>query len=393
MPLNNATSVKTYDVVVVGALWNTDMAWAEALSRKGLRCAVMRHPNEAVPDAATLAAPLEHFSLDQVYLRESAFWAYRFFRRAHCVLSGTGAIIWHLGPLWPLLPLLPFPPIFNLTTGSDINELAVDPGLFGRFYRMLLRRAVCTFVHPYPIALANLRRLKIESYMPFRFPYLLPSARSVGAPDSGPITYLHPTHLDWGETDNKPGRVSTRGNDRFLRAFFRAAQDGADVRCIILDRGADREVARTMIAKSGVADRFEWMPAQTQAGLRALFGKADIITEGFDVGAFGAIGMEAMAQGKPVMMHLDPDASGMIYDDPPPILNCRSEEEVFQAIVANQDRDALRERGDRAERWVQANHRDNPDLDEIAYRMAIAGGIDWPLAPKGEERPSETDAA
>ena len=369
----------TFNVIITGYLANWDIALAEALTRQGLECVVIRPREVELPDFGTLPARVDHFTADRVMRSRDKWWFYKICRRARCVVSLTSAVTGNLGSLWFLLPVLGFPPIVNVMTGSDFTELAVAPGLHGLIYRQLLRRAAFTVLAPYPKALENARKLRLTKFIVIRYPYMLPQRRAVGPPDSGPITYFHCSHLDWGETDNKPGRNSTKGNDRFLRAFMRAVRAGADIRCIILDRGSDRHVARRMIDESGVADRFEWRAEVTQREFTGLFGHADIVVDQFDVGGLGAIAVEAMALGKPVMIHLDTDCLSLVYDDPPPVLNWCSEEETFEAIMANQDREALRRLGDEAEAWVRLNHGSGLDMDEFVFRIALASGMEWPI--------------
>ena len=55
------------------------------------------------------------------------------------------------------------------------------------------------------------------------------------------IVFSHCSNIDFGFIDSKAGRTSTKGNDKFIRGFIRAAKEGAPIRCNILDRGPDKD--------------------------------------------------------------------------------------------------------------------------------------------------------
>lgn len=361
-----------YDVLCIGAHFNNDILWAKALEREGLQCAILRYPADPVPAEELVQGSFPSHLKDRIIIRKNALHALAVMRKAKAVFTTTGSVLGHLGPFANILEFLPLPPVFNATTGSDINELAVEQSAIGKQYRRLLRHCAMNFVHPYTQALKNIEKLDLKNCTLMRYPYLLPEREAYPPVTTEKIQYLHPTNLDWGETDNKPGRVSTRGNDRFLRAFFRALKDGANIHCTILDRGADQDIAKQMVRDSGYAEHFTWLPSQTPADLRKLILEADIIADAFDVGAFGSIALESMIQAKPVMTYIDLKAASKVYDGPPAILNVKSEEDIYDMIMSHQDRSALCELGEQACQWAKANHAPSPDIPMIANQIRAA---------------------
>ncbi len=181
--------------------------------------------------------------------------------------------------------------------------------------------------------------------------------------------------------DNAPSRLrakDTKGSDRFLRAFFTAVRSGVDIRCIILDRGPDRALARELIGQSGISGRFEWHRPVSSSELQQLFARADIVVDQFDVGGFGATALEAMAQGKSVMIHIDPTYISHSYPAPPPIINCHTEAEILAAILDHTDRPILTAKGDEAETWVRMYHAIDADFSDLIRQIGQACGQDWP---------------
>jgi hypothetical protein len=367
-----------YDVILVGALCHFDLIFAEGLSAQGLRCAVVRLPTARLPTQAEMPVPLTAFKMDDIFTYENPTWFFRFSRRAGCIISITSILPYFLMKWWLLLPLIKYPPIVNISTGSDVAELARERSLAGSICRSILRRAMVNLVPAYPEILRTLSLLRLKNFELFRYDYWL-APRPVVSQSTGPIVFFHPSHLDWGQTDAKANRNSTKGNDRFLRAFFRAAKAGADIRCIILDRGPDRAAARKMIEASGYSGLFEWLPQLSQAELRDRILRSDVIVDQFDVGGFGGISIEAMAQGKPVMIYINDSCWPLVYDIKPPVISCQTEDEIFLAITACQDRKALGVLGETASNWVDINYRSRTHIKRLASRIAMALGKAWPL--------------
>ncbi|MBL8487348.1 MAG: glycosyltransferase [Rhodocyclaceae bacterium] len=372
-----AGDVPRADVLVVGPLANVDLALAEALSRNGLRCLVVRSARAGMPDPAAPPIPLRHLTSDRILANRGHLWFLARCRRVRFIVSATGSLLGFLGPLWFLRRWLGIPPHMNITTGADITEMALEGSLKGFLFRRLLRAAAFNWIPTTTHALAALRRLRLTNVAFMRFPMPLRGMADAAGP-AGPVTYLHCSHLDWGLTDNKAGRNSTKGNDRFFRAFARAVADGADIRCIVLDRGPDRIAAREALRRSGCEQRIEWRPATDQAGLARMFAEADVVVDQFDAGFFGWTAWEAMSQAKAVLIHLDPECVDLLYDGAPPVLSCRSEEEILRQIMDHQDREALRALGDAARTWVWRNHGSDADMAEFVFRICVASGLEPP---------------
>jgi glycosyltransferase involved in cell wall biosynthesis len=380
-PLPATLKISSNDIVIVGPLLNNDVVMAEALTYNGFDCVVVRDAVTGRPDSGKFPGPLKHFSLDRVIVVKNSFEFFRTCRNARCVISYSGVVTSLLRYFWFVARIVGFPPIINVPTGSDITELAVERSRAGWLYRDLLRRAAFTVVPTYPHALKVLAKLKLQRFIFFKYPYLLPVA-SVMDPlkndSAGKIVFLHVSNLDWGANDNRPDRNSTKGNDRFIRAFASAARAGAPIECHILDRGPDRLLSRQLVSELQAEFAFRWLESVPSSELTKLLASADVVVDQFDVGGLGAISLEAMAVGKPVMMYLDAACASLIYEDEPPILNCSSERQILDVISRNLDGALLRSLGERARKWVCANHGTEHKMDEFICRMCLAAEIEWP---------------
>ncbi len=267
-----------------------------------------------------------------------------------------------------------------ITQGSDITEFIDSPSMYGLLYRFLLRRSVFNLLCPYKATVSKFLNHSITNMFWSRLPHALPDfSRKSKHNKKKRLQFFHPSNLDWAHTDNKSGRNSTKGNDRFLRAFKKAIDHGIKVHCHILDRGPDRLLARKFIEENNLQLFFTWHNDMNRKELYALMRESDIIVDQFDVGGLGGIACEAMAQRKPVMIYMDKNCWPLVYREEPPVINCHTEDEIYQAILKWSDRKTLQELGENAEKWIRKYHDiHTADFSEFILRVCLAAGLEWP---------------
>ena len=131
-------------------------------------------------------------------------------------------------------------------------------------------------------------------------------------------------------------------------------------------------MAKELIRNLGVEDRFIWKPHLTRDELVDEFRKADVVVDQFDVGGpGGGISMEAMSAGKPVMRYSQENCLNIFYAESPPILNCRTEEEIYEQINRCRDRTYLQNVGEKAKEWVYKHHHWEKCLDQFHCYYAL----------------------
>ena len=268
------------------------------------------------------------------------------------------------------------PPVINITTGSDITELINDKSLSGILYRQYLHFSKLNLCSNYPHAIKNILKHKIPNVVFMRFPYYLPQEnnQNVLTKTDDTIWFFNPAYIDFGVTDNKKGRNSTKGTDRFINAFVRAINKGYNYKCILLERGPDVEIAKSIIRKHNAEQYFIWKPHMTRDELYDEITKTDVIVDQFDVGGFGMIAIESMSLRKPVMIYIHEACHSLSYIGTPPILNCQSEDEIYEQIIRCDDLDFLAEIGDKSREWVLENFDPEYTLNEfIFYYMLFTG--------------------
>ena len=151
-----------------------------------------------------------------------------------------------------------------------------------------------------------------------------------------------------------------KGTDRFARAFARTVAAGAPLYLAVSPWGADVEPTRAIFAEAGVLDSVHYLDsAVSKPLLRDLFQIADLVVDQFNVTAFGALMLEAMACGTPVLINLDLDAFRSRWPGyvPPPTLAASTEEEIA-AILRGIADDAvgLEELSRTGRSWIEEHH-------------------------------------
>jgi hypothetical protein len=328
---------------------------AEHLSRHGLNVTIARRPT-----SGSMAVPKDYFQAfdpENVNFVTSPWQTVRLARESRLIFSATAELLGQLRKIWRWRHLLGLPPVINLTTGSDLSELSVEDTLNGRRYRQYMDMAAVNWCLPIPHGLQNLLRLKAPRVVFMQgFPYVMPEAQRDVAYRKEPgeaLRLFHCSHLDWNFTDFGERRNSTKGNHKFLRAFIRAVHDNVNVQLTILDRGADREIARNMIEESGVGAHVTWKPGLGRDDLYREAQRAHIAVNMFHHGGSGGISYEMLALGVPVMQYANPTYFRLMYGGAmPPFINCRTEDEIFEKIRWAATTQELPDIADAGRKWV-----------------------------------------
>jgi glycosyltransferase involved in cell wall biosynthesis len=367
---------------VIGGVAGFDFVLAENLVRHGYRCTVATAAGElgarSIEPALGTHPRLDPGAIASVRRPNDAVrWA----RRCDLVVSLAGGLGFALRWLWPLRGIFGIPPVIAWSTGSDIGELAGQTSRKARFFRYYLRTVDLNWCNAFPYVLENVVQLRLPGVVFMDFPYDFSWMDDVGygladeRPDRGPLMMLHASNLDWGVTDAAISRRSTKGNDRFIRAFARALRGGLDAICTILDRGPDRALARALVDELGIGARVRWKRQLPRHELYEAARRSDLVVDQFDVGGLGGTAVETMGLATPVLMYIDERAAALQYGpDLPPVVNAHSEDEIVGAL-AGLERRALRSLGTRARQWAIRHHHWSRCLDGFDfYARTLTGG-------------------
>lgn len=273
---------------------------------------------------------------------------------------------------------------FNIATGSDFSEFLIENSFISKFFRKHVAHSDLNWIFPVPSIINILQKQAINNIFISPHPFLLSSDNPSSSKKlniqntTNTINFLHASNLDWGVNDNKQNRNSTKGNNKFLLQFFRASEV-LNIHCYIIERGPDVAIAKKMIKDNNKEQCFTWIPSVPSIEFSEIIKKYDIIVDQFDIGCPGMIAMESMALGKPVMIYFENYYGKIMYKDPPPIINCHTEDEIYKAITNWSEREKLKTLGEKAQMWVRKYHDvHTADFSEFILRACIAAGLEWP---------------
>lgn len=178
---------------------------------------------------------------------------------------------------------------------------------------------------------------------------------------------FHPSRLMIRATEALRSAGQWKRNDLLVRAFaaFVRLGNASSPVLVMLDRpdSPDVPVARALIRDLGIERNVRWIrPARaaglTRAEMRSYYRISDAVADDFGVGWFGAIALEALALGRPVVTYVDEDAMRRLYPWHP-MLSASTEEGVRDLLVRLHGGPAWREAvARRGVEWIEAYHSD-----------------------------------
>jgi glycosyltransferase involved in cell wall biosynthesis len=145
-----------------------------------------------------------------------------------------------------------------------------------------------------------------------------------------------------------------------LRGFAAVAPEHPEALLVCAGWGADLERSRALAAGLGLGDRVRFLPhALSKTRLLRHYRAADVVLDQFVVGSYGTSALEAMSAGAPLLIHLEPERFAAVFDEFPPVGNCRTPDEIAGWLRRLFGDPGERERlGADGRRWVVEHHGD-----------------------------------
>lgn len=254
-------------------------------------------------------------------------------------------------------------PYTALATGADLSEVAFADSKTGEAYRQALNAAEHLF-------LVNIEQFKYLdelnlnrppcSFLPFninvsKFP---PAENN----STGKIIFYSIAALDWKSTL----RRSIKKNDIFFKGFARyiSRYDTKNFELWIADWGTDRQATRELIHSLGIDAIVRYIPIGDKPYLYNIIKQVNIVVDQFALGAIGLSALESMALSRPVFAFCEKAFSRRAYGNEIPVINCRTEEDVYNELH-NINSDYIQRKSQDVYRWVQENHSEEKIYTEL----------------------------
>ena len=269
-----------------------------------------------------------------------------------------------LGGLW-YLPYIRKPYV-SYATGADLTELADGKGYSGiqvKQAKKVFRNAKLVFYSVEKGHQKMIKKLNLKNTVPWRqfidtnfWKMSIESQRN----DDGILKIFHPTSLDWIP---KFEGQRLKSNDILFRGFKKFLDDGGRGKLFFRKRGQNVRETESLVQELDLEKHVELLPdSQDREEQKRVMTKMDLVADQFGVGNFGLIALEAMSLGKPVITFLPEDAAKLSYpppDEPPPILNASTPDEIAHKLMELQNRKILYKYSVESRKWIEKHHEES----------------------------------
>jgi glycosyltransferase involved in cell wall biosynthesis len=177
---------------------------------------------------------------------------------------------------------------------------------------------------------------------------------------------FHPSRQHWSEARD---RSLEKGNDIFLRGFARFVHEVAPRAMLVLARwgGTIGETER-LLAASGLEGRVHWVPPQPHRSFVRYVKASDAVADQFYLGTFGSLTPKVMACRRIPLVAFSDDVHAWCFPEMPPVVNARTDADVFAGLTKIYRDPAWREAREAACRaWYDRYH----SLGEVVHRLRV----------------------
>ena len=257
----------------------------------------------------------------------------------------------------PMFAMFAQKPFVALATGSDLRELAKSKSIKGRLLRRAYKKAkVVIFTDPDLIYSVKELDLKNSLYCPPIRDFHKMKAMEDVSFNKNKFNIFYPTTHIW----------DVKGNEIFINAFIEIAKKRNDIHLTLIHKGKDIESSLKLLRDAEIEERYTVLPKSlNQNELVSYYLNCDAIVDQFTLGSLGSIGLEAMFMEKPVIAYTDNSIYTKIYGGNPPILNCRTKEEIETKLIGLVDKKDFQDIGKLAKKWILKYH--EPDVVAEKY--------------------------
>ena len=231
-----------------------------------------------------------------------------------------------------------------------IRKLASDNGSVEKLGRRSYARAKCIMMtnpDTYPL-LYSIRHNR-EKFLPF---VIDPEQYKPGSVErrENPLLFFHPARHVW----------DVKGNDKLIHAFSSFIKEGYHATLRMVDWGwhEDTIKSKELVRNLKLEDHIEWVPPYSKPNLIKAYNESDAVFDQFIVGSGGTGCFEALSCSRPVAIYLN-KWNQKCFGEMPPVENCFSIEEIYNAMIRFTDENYRRELGRQGRKFVfRHNHPD-----------------------------------
>ena len=134
------------------------------------------------------------------------------------------------------------------------------------------------------------------------------------------------------------------------------------------------EKTAKLIRKLDLTKHCTWLPLMSKPLLINMINKSTVIADQFLLGSSGTAGLEALACGKPLIIHLSKKHIRKVYPEMPPVLEAHSERQIYEALTLMTDATVRKRLSRESRRWILKYH--SPDAVIPEHLKMYAEALD-----------------
>ncbi len=168
---------------------------------------------------------------------------------------------------------------------------------------------------------------------------------------------FHPPRHYWSDVPTRDAGLQ-KGNHIFLRAFARFCREICpNARAVCVEFGQMVQKSKELVRSLGIEDRIVWVKPLTDFEMLEVIADSDVTVDQFIIKTMGSIPARAMGLKRPVLTAFDPAIHEWCFPEMPPLINCQTENEVFDGLKKIYLEPLFRdEMGKRGYEWYQKYH-------------------------------------
>jgi len=218
------------------------------------------------------------------------------------------------------------------------------------------------------------KRLGLNNYTfvphPINEEFLEPDEKSEGLRTSirkrlgSDFIVLHPSRQHW-EKQRHPDWE--KGNDIFIRGLARFVKEvNPKAGAVFVEWGKSVSQSKKLLEELDIADRIMWILPQPNRNIVRYIYATDLLADQFYLGAFGSTMPKALVCGKPAMLYLNFDIHKWCFDEMPPVINAKTEEEVFKGLTkAYTNKEWISQLAEDGKIWYEKYHSNDIILNKL----------------------------
>ncbi|MHC4359292.1 MAG: glycosyltransferase [Planctomycetota bacterium] len=175
---------------------------------------------------------------------------------------------------------------------------------------------------------------------------------------------FHPSRQHW-EKQRHPDWE--KGNDIFIRGLARFVKEvNPKAGAVFVEWGKYVNQSKKLLEELNIADRIMWISPQPNRRMVRYIHATDLVADQFHLGAFGSTMPKALACGKPAMLYLNLDVHKWCFDEMPPIIDTRTEQEVFEGLTkVYMNKEWVSKIAEEGKSWYQRYHSNEVVLNRL----------------------------